>query len=134
MADARAQKKAGSASRKPDTVFIVTDGVVTALRSLFWAGATIFVFKYIRDVAVAFAGHETNANLAFSFVTKFGADRGLAYLFGAGGVGYGVYQRNVRHRNIGRLASRSNELEARLDKNRSSSRLLPDGRTRPEDR
>jgi hypothetical protein len=96
--------------------------------ALIWLGA------FARDVLVAFAGKETAANLAISLIMKLQLDRWIAYLVGAGGLGYGALQRRQRQRTISRLTSHTAELETRLHPSRTSSGLTPEGRTRREDR
>jgi hypothetical protein len=83
---------------------------------------------------IAFAGRDTAATFSLSVITKLQADRWFAYLFGAGGVGYGLVERRLRRRNIKRLTKHTEELEKRIDPERTSSGLTPEGKTRPEDR
>lgn len=110
------------------------DGGFALLRIVVIAGAAVLLGRYARDVLVAFAGKETVANLALTFLLNLQADRWFAYLFGASGVGYGVRQRQLRRRNIKRMTGHNAEVEERLYQGRTSSGLTPEGKTRPEDR
>lgn len=79
------------------------------------------------------AGKFTLADIGISFAGDIKLSESIVYLFGTGGVGYGLYQHRLRRKNIERLASRPIELEKLIDSTRSSSRLTPQGSTRPED-
>jgi hypothetical protein len=123
-----------SAARNPASIVIVADSVVSLGKAAIWGMVAVLVAGYIRDAFVAFAGHETDARLSFSLVTKLGADRWFAFLFGGGGVAYGLHQGHMKRRAIRRLSGRAADLERAMDRKRSSSNLLPDGSTRPEDK
>jgi hypothetical protein len=110
------------------------DGLVALGRTGFVALIVLGLGWYARDVLVAFAGKETAANLALSLLVNLKADRWVAYLVGALGVGYGAVERHVRRRNIKRLTAHTEELEKRLHPRRTSSGLTPKGKTRREDR
>jgi hypothetical protein len=110
------------------------DGLCAVLRTGLYVLAVIFVAFYTKEVLVAFAGKETAATLIISVLADLKADRVFAYLVGAGGIGYGVVERQLRRRNIRRLATDKAEVEKRLLPSRTSSGLNPDGKTRREDR
>ena len=95
---------------------------------LWWA------ISALRDVLIAFAGKDTNANVLIQLIGEVHADRWVAIAFGGAGLGYGYYERSLRRRNIKRLTDRNAELERRLNPSRSSSGLNPDGTTWREDR
>jgi len=94
----------------------------------------ILVVGSAKDVLIAFAGKETDANLALSLIVNLQADRWFAYLFGVAGTGYGIVQRQLRRRNIRRMTGHNAEVEKRLHPGRTSSGLTPEGKTRSEDR
>ena len=112
----------------------VIDGFVTLARSGFVALIVISLGRYARDVLIEYAGKETAANLALSLIVNLQADRWVAYLVGAMGLGYGAVERHLRRRNIRRLTTHTAELEKRLYPGRTSSGLTPGGKTRREDR
>lgn len=112
----------------------VTEAAVTAFRTVVIVVGAVILGFYAREVLIAFAGHQTGANVSLSLIAKLEADRWFAYLVGATGAGYGYVQRGLRQRTIKRLTERTSELETRIDKRRSSSGLTPKGRTRREDR
>ncbi len=80
------------------------------------------------------AGKATLAQIGMSFVGDIRVSDAVAYMFGAAGVGYGVLERRLRHKKTKSMAAYSAELETKLDPNRSSSGLTPEGTTRDEDR
>jgi hypothetical protein len=110
------------------------DGLAALGRTGLVVLAVIFLGFYAKEVLVAFAGKETAATLALSLVANLQADRWFAYLVGAGGLGYGVVERQLRRRNIKRMTGHSEEVEKRLHSARTSSGLTPQGKTRSEDR
>jgi hypothetical protein len=71
---------------------------------------------------------------AWAFLGDFRISEGFAYVFGGGGVVYGMKHRKLHGDNLERMAGRIAELEKLLDAKRSSSRLTPRGKTRPEDK
>jgi hypothetical protein len=110
------------------------DGLFALLRTVAIVVPVVFIASYARDVLIAFSGKETVANLALTFLVNLKADRWFAYLFGVGGVGYGVVQQQLRRRNIKRMTGHNAEVEKRVYPRRTSSGLTPKGKTRPEDR
>jgi hypothetical protein len=62
------------------------------------------------------------------------ADRWIAYVVVGSFGAYGWNERRLRRRDIERLTRHTEDLENRIDPKRTSSRLLPDGTTRWEDR
>jgi hypothetical protein len=110
------------------------DGFFAVMRTVVIAGAAVALGWSARDVLVAFAGKETVADLALTLLVNLQADRWFAYLFGVGGVGYGVVQRQLRRRNIKRMTGHNAEVERLVHPGRTSSGLTPEGKTRPEDR
>jgi hypothetical protein len=110
------------------------DGFVAIVRTVIWAGLGAFSVYFAHAVLIEYAGKSTLADLAFRLVVDLRLDVALAYMFGAGGVGYALYERRLRRRNIARLTARNQELELRIDPERSSSGLTPRGTTHPKDR
>ena len=110
------------------------DALVTLVRSLFWALVALAIAYWTKDVLVAYAGKSTMADVALRLVADLQIDRAAAYIFGGGGVAYGLQQRRLLRRNIARLTPRAKELETRIDPDRSSSGLTATGTTPPRDR
>lgn len=110
------------------------NGLIGIAGTIVVAGCVVWVAYYVRDVLVAFAGKHTDASLAFRFLANLQADRWFAYLFGVFGAGYGIAERRLKRRTIRRLTARTEELELRLDPNRTSSGLTPQGTTQEADR
>jgi hypothetical protein len=80
------------------------------------------------------SGENTAANIGIKMLADLRVSTALAWLFGAGGVGYGMKQRNLRRSNIERMEARIKELEGEVDPGRSTSKLTPRGLTNPEDK
>jgi hypothetical protein len=98
-----------------------------------WAGAVLIVYFGVYRTSEALAGKVTIADIAHSFIAHLTADRWVAYIFGGGGIGYGLMQRSLRKSTVARMHRRQKELEERLDPNRSTSTLTPQGNTNPKD-
>lgn len=114
--------------------FRLTEGVASVLnRGISWVGV-VLVARYAYLAIAALAGQQTAAEIGINFLGEVRVSEALAWLFGAGGVAYGMGQRKVRRDTIERSADRIRSLEQRLDPSRSSSRLTPRGTTRPEDK
>lgn len=79
--------------------------------------------------ADALAGRDTFADVGVAFMANMDVSRWAAYLFGVGGVAYGVKERRLRTNTIKRLAPGRIEYEERLDPVRSSSGLAAEGNT-----
>jgi hypothetical protein len=108
----------------------------------FWSGAVrtatrwtggcfIAYFTYLSVEALA--GRTTLANIAVNFIGNLTVSKSLAYLFGAGGAGYGLYERKKRQRAVGHMHGHNKSLESIIDSRRSSSGLTRTGETNPLD-
>lgn len=100
-------------------------------------------FKYVALVAIFYfayssiqtlAGQVTYADIGLRVIGDIRISESVAWVFGVGGVGYGMRQRKLRRDAIEQLSPRVHEYEESLDPHRSSSRLAPRGTTRPEDK
>jgi hypothetical protein len=109
------------------------DSVVAVVGTLFKCITLVIIVRYIYLAVVVLAGKSTFADVGFRVLGDIKISDSIAYLFGAGGVVYGVGERQLRRRNIERLSKEKNDLERLLDPNRTSSRLTPRGTTRRED-
>jgi hypothetical protein len=86
------------------------------------------------------AGKVTLADFRAVLITEGGKTIWLPWLIAGGaiviaaiGVGYGWLQRNLWGQKVEYLTERNRDLEKRLDPNRSSSRLTPQGNTPKEE-
>ena len=114
-------------------MFVADRGARVLIAAFPWAGIALVAFFVDQSIA-ALAGKTTFANIGVRFLANVKVSEAVAYLFGAGGVGYGLNRERLRQRTIRRLGARVAELEGGLDRARSSSGLTPEGRTRLEDR
>jgi hypothetical protein len=80
------------------------------------------------------AGQHTFADIGIKVMGDFKISEGFSYLFGAGGLGYGMRERRLRRETVERLADRNSALEKIVDHSRTSSHLTGRGTTNPEDR
>jgi len=106
----------------------------TTVRLLIPWGSLILIAYWVHGDVVALSGKETLAQIGISFLGDIRVSDAFAYLFGAAGVGWGVAERNLRRRNIARLAEENKALEQMIDPERLSSNLTKRGTTRPEDK
>lgn len=80
------------------------------------------------------AGTYTFADIGIKVIGDFKVSEALSYLFGVGGVGYGLRERKLRRQTTERLTERNVTLEKLIDPTRTSSHLTTRGTTNPEDR
>ncbi|MEW6351245.1 MAG: hypothetical protein AB1646_19490 [Thermodesulfobacteriota bacterium] len=97
-----------------------------------WA-ALVFIAHWIYLAILALAGQKTIADIGISFLGSVTVSEALAVVLGGGGIAYGLKQRKLRRDTIERLQARIQDLERRLDPNRTSSSLTRRGTTNPED-
>jgi hypothetical protein len=110
------------------------DGIVSTVQyAIMWGslvGIAAFTYLSIR----AIAGQYTFADIGIKLIGDFKLSEAFSYLFGAGGLGYGVMERRLRRKTTERFANRNATLERMIDSNRTSSNLTGRGTTNPEDR
>ncbi len=82
---------------------------------------------------LALAGRQTLADIGIKVLADITLSKSIC--FGAAGCGlaYGIAQDRLRRKTIRKKARRIKVLEEMIDPSRSSSNLMHDGRTRPED-
>lgn len=97
-----------------------------------WGGICLCAYFAYKSVS-ALAGRTTIASIIVRVLGQLRLPEILGSGVGLVGVVYGLGQRSLRRRNIRRLAKAKQELETRLDPDRTSSGLTPLGTTRPED-
>jgi hypothetical protein len=84
------------------------------------------------------AGQQTGATISIvlNFLTKTGSGvtTGVSLVTAVLATFYGLKERQLRYRKVEHLQGRVRELESKLDVNRTTSGLTPQGRTNPRDR
>lgn len=114
--------------------FRFTEGVASVLnRAIAWVGIVLLA-RYGYLTVAALAGKTTAADIGIKVLGDVRVSEVLAWLFGGGGIAYGLGQRKLRRDTIERQAERVRSLEEKVDPRRSSSKLTKRGTTRPEDR
>lgn len=127
---------------------ILCDTVSKILKELFKYGALVTIAICIYLISDTWAGKKTDANINVNMGANIKADiigqaeenglylatAGLGVIFGLAGISYGLIQSRLRREIIERFARSKDALEKRIDPGRTSSGLLPNGDTRPEDR
>jgi hypothetical protein len=110
------------------------DGIVSTVQyAIMWFSLVgISALFYLSTKSLA--GQHTFADIGIKIIGDFKISEGLSYLFGAGGLGYGIRERKLRRETIERLSKRNGELEKLVDQGRTSSHLTTRGTTNPEDR
>lgn len=110
------------------------DGLTVILRRLIKYGALVLIARYGFLSIQALAGRQTGASIALQVLANVTFSKGVAWATAAGGVAYGEAQRRLKKKVIRSRANRIQELEEMIDPQRSSSALMSDGSTRPEDK
>jgi hypothetical protein len=98
-----------------------------------WTAAVLIALCFQKSVS-SLAGRYTFSQIGVSFLGDFKISEAFSYIFGAGGIAYGIKRRRLQQDNVERTAPRISDLEKQIDPKRSSSRLTPRGKTRPEDK
>lgn len=88
-----------------------------------------FAWLSIQDLA----GKHTFADIGIRFMADFKVSEGVAYIFGGGGIAYGLGERRLRRNRTATLTERNSQLERLIDPDRTSSLLTPRGTTRKGD-
>ncbi|CAI2716936.1 hypothetical protein [Nitrospina watsonii] len=98
-------------------------------------GCVFFVAQSATASITALAGKESIAYL--QLMAELNINRTLVdvlfFIFGAGGVTYGIRSERFRRKDVERLTTRIKKLEELLDPNRTSSGLDPTGQNIPGD-
>lgn len=95
-----------------------------------WVG---LAFCGVQAIALL-AGQKTEASLMVGYFTSSGNDFGLPWVVAIVSMVYGYIERRLRLRKTEYFQGRVRELEELIDAKRTSSGLLPNGQTHPEDR
>jgi hypothetical protein len=96
-------------------------------------GSAVLIVRYGYLSITSLAGKQTIADILVRFLGSVKVSEGVAYLFGAGGILYGVGERQLRRRNIRRVVKGKNDLERIVHPGRTSSNITESGTTRPGD-
>lgn len=109
------------------------DAVLTVVRDIIKWGALVLIARYVYQSIADLAGHQTYADIGVQFLGNLKISDSLLYLLTGGSIIYGMGERRLRRKHIGRIDSLKNNLERKLNPNRTSSKLNKDGTTRPGD-
>lgn len=82
----------------------------------------------------ALAGKETVAAFLVSVLKDGGTSKTLAWVWALAASAWAFIEKRLRKRHIERFGTQIPNLERRIDPKRTSSHLLPDGDTNPDDR
>ncbi|MBW8874531.1 MAG: hypothetical protein JF614_06170 [Acidobacteria bacterium] len=91
-----------------------------------WGIIALIVF-FVTDCIKSLAGLQTAATIGIRFLADVRVSEALAWIFGAGGVGYGMQQRGLRRRDTKQMGSRLRKYEKLIDPGRSSTDLDSQG-------
>ncbi len=97
-----------------------------------YAAFVLIAYYFYRSVNVL-AGKTTDANILVRMFTSIGIADKASYIVGVSGGLYGLFERKFRRDKTEYLQTRIQQLEKKLDPNRSSSRLTKRGTTNPKD-
>src|SRR6266567_6653131 len=95
-------------------------------RAIPWVGV-VFIAYNVNSAVRFLAGRTTFADVGIKFLADFRISEAVAYVFGGGGLLYGLRNRKLRKDNVERMTRRIAQLEAQIDPRRSSSRLTSRG-------
>lgn len=101
--------------------------------SLIWAAVTCFLIWQTKQAVQSFAGRTSIASLIFEVAAKLNATVTASVALSGVSLGLWVNECRMHRRTRKRLAERTAALELRLDPNRESSQLTPEGTTRKGD-
>jgi hypothetical protein len=93
----------------------------------------VCIARYAYYGVVALAGHQTLADIGLKLIANVTLSQSVSWTATGGATIWALSERGLRKRMIRQKAKRIQELEQTIDPNRSSSSLLADGSTRPED-
>ena len=93
----------------------------------------VLIFRYLYYSVLALSGRETIASVVVRILSNLNVSVSIYFCVALSGVAWGIVERILRKRTVRTLASRIRFLEGQLDRTRSSSNLMDDGSTRPED-
>jgi hypothetical protein len=109
------------------------DAVLAVVRDIIKWGSIVLIVRYVYLSISTLAGHQTYADIGVQFLGNVKISDSLLYLLTGGSIIYGMGERRLRRKHIGRIVPLKNELEKKLDPNRTSSNLTRKGTTRPGD-
>jgi hypothetical protein len=109
------------------------DGIFSTANSLIRWGTVAYLGNKMYLAVTVLAGKTTLADIGVNFLADVRVSEGLLTALGVSATGYGISQRKLRRKTVERLQGRIIELEGKIDKERTSSRLTPTGETNPED-
>lgn len=107
--------------------------ITNTINTFFRYGALCFMTWCGYLSISALAGHHTFADIGIRLLGNVSVNNGIAYLFGGGGIAYGVAQHRLKGSTVKALQGRIHHLETSIDPQRSSSQLTTQGETNPED-
>jgi hypothetical protein len=111
----------------------VIDGWITLARTAIIFGTSLGMVYFAFRACAALAGEQTSANFVIQVLASVQADRWVAYLVAGVGATYGIREAQLRRKILRETGVRIQELEQRLDPDRSSSGLTASGQTRMRD-
>lgn len=95
----------------------------------------VFLLKdTLAAIAQHLAGQTTDVKFDLPFLASGSVADALPWLVAAVSIAYGIANSKLRKLNIKRFESHIRKLETMIDPGRTSSGLLSDGSTRPEDK
>lgn len=111
----------------------IVDGVSINLGRAIRYGCLAFCIYEIQLGATSFAGKTTLASFFFRVFGNLRISIAVSWVLAGTATAWAVLERKLRKSAVRKKANRIRFLESISDPNRSSSGLMPDGSTRPED-
>jgi hypothetical protein len=111
-----------------------SDNFFKFLRTASIAAAFVASVYFVMSGLQAFAGKETTLNSVVDWALKMDVSKAVAYAVASVCGGTVFWQRRTHKRTIAGMQDHVRQLEEKFDPNRGTSRLLPTGEPRKEDR
>ncbi len=109
------------------------DTIGGVLKTLFYCLTVVACFYLIYLSISHLAGKNTLANIAIGILGDVKVVVGSSILMTGTGVGYGIYQKKSRNKDVKRLTQELIETKQKLDPKRTSSGLTEYGENKKED-
>ena len=114
---------------KDERIYLISRGfelIKILINSFVYVAGFYFGYLSVQELS----GKSTSATFAFSYFFSSDNDYAAPWVIAVLSFGYASWQRKLRLKKTEEMQGYIKELETRLDPNRSSSGLMPDGQTR----
>jgi len=107
--------------------FAIVDRIAKVAETLIRYGCIAGIVYWVSHSVELLAGKQTAADIGIKFLANVTISETVAWIFGVGGVGYGMRQRKLRREDTKQMGARLSKYETKIDPQRSSSKLESQG-------